>query len=119
MYPSLFVLGMVGYSRLSGRRDVALVKYVASVLLGLLHHPEVLAALRLRAPDGCVGARRRPALLDVPAARTNLLKFTPMSRAARIINVIAISEDIFRHNLPKFIQKAQMIIEIKIIKFII
>lgn len=112
MYPSLFVIGMVGYTRLAVRRDLALVKYVVRVLRGQVLHQEVLQALLLRAPDGYVGTRRGPDLLDIPFAKTNLLKFSPMSRAARLINNIIKLEDadIFS-SLPKFIQAAQKYIE--------
>ncbi|XP_022819582.1 uncharacterized protein LOC111351717 [Spodoptera litura] len=109
MYPSLFVLGTVGYNTLEVRRDVALVKYIARVLRGLVHHPEVLEMLGLRVPDGYVGARRRPTLLEVPRARTNLLKYAPISRAIRIINSVP-EHDLF-HNLPRFIEAVQRHIE--------
>lgn len=112
MYPSLFVMGMVGYCRLSVRRDMALVKYIVRVLSGLVHHEEVLAALRLRAPDGCASARRRPALLCQPIFRTNLLKFAPMSHAIRLVNVLSENNvDIFHHSLPKLMEIAQLVLE--------
>ena len=63
-----------------------------------------------------MGERRRPALLDVPAARTNVFKFTPISRAARIINVVNVSEDLFGQNLQSFVRRAQIIIEVGLFK---
>lgn len=108
MYPSLFVLGMVEYVRLSVRRDVALVTYVWCVPCRNLHQPDILERLRLCAPDGYVGARRQPPTLSLPVpARTNLLQYAPVSRAIRLINLISKEIDIFNCTLPNFREAAQ------------
>ncbi|CAK1584172.1 unnamed protein product [Parnassius mnemosyne] len=112
MYPSLFVIGMVGYSQLGVRRDVALCKYVWSVLRGQLYHPEVLEALQLFVPDKVVVRRRPHPTFKVPHARTNLLRFAPMSRALKLLNIISEETDIFHCSLAKFTEAAHRVCEI-------
>ncbi|CAG9132766.1 unnamed protein product [Plutella xylostella] len=74
LYPSLFILGMVGYSKIEVRRDLALTKMVFMVFRGWLCNPTVLESIGLAVPAGGRGLRRRAGrLLAVPTARTNLL----------------------------------------------
>ncbi|CAH2248852.1 jg7554 [Pararge aegeria aegeria] len=64
MYPTLFVLGMVGYKELRARREFTLVAYIVEVMRGRTHNPDVLMQVRLCVPEGYVRRRRRPTLLD-------------------------------------------------------
>ncbi|XP_034839852.2 uncharacterized protein [Maniola hyperantus] len=82
MYPTLFVLGMVGYNELRVRRELALVTYIFKVIRGALHSPDVLGQVRFLVPDGYVGRRRRPPLLWVPVGRTSLLSKAPLTRVS-------------------------------------
>ncbi|KAJ8731717.1 hypothetical protein PYW08_014447 [Mythimna loreyi] len=102
---------MVGYSRLAVRRDVALCSFVFRVLRGWLQLPELLAELGLRAPAGCGGARRPTPTLMEPYSRTNLNRFSPLSRAIRVLNIIAIDVDLFHCSLPRFTEAALKCIE--------
>ncbi|XP_045540848.1 uncharacterized protein LOC123722602 [Papilio machaon] len=111
MYPSLFVNGMVGYSTLRVRRDVALVRSVWRVLRGAVCRPAVLAALRLRVPDCVVQVRRRPPLFLEPTARTNLLENAPIVRAIRLLNIVSRDIDIFSCSEPKFTEAAYRCVE--------
>ena len=86
MYPTLFVLGMVGYNEIRVRREFTLAMYVIKVLRGVAHNPGVLRRLALCAPDEYVWRRRRPRLLATPAARTNLLAKTPLTRSIHVVN---------------------------------
>lgn len=95
MYPTLFVLGMVGYNQLGVRRKFALVAYLVRLLRGLEHNPGVLRHLSLSVPDRYVWRRRRPPILAVPTARTNLLAKAPLTRAIRTINKLHNQIDIF------------------------
>ncbi|KAF9808669.1 hypothetical protein SFRURICE_019827 [Spodoptera frugiperda] len=102
LYPTLFVLGMVGYYKLEVRREVALVTYLFKVLRGKIHNPALLEELRLCVPDEYVWRRRRPRLLVVPCARTNLLQKAPLTRALRTLNTIADRMDLFSCTLNEF-----------------
>ncbi|PZC85020.1 hypothetical protein B5X24_HaOG203341 [Helicoverpa armigera] len=75
LYPTLFVLGMVGYYK-----------------------------IELCVPDAYTARRRRPALLAVPRARTNLLQRAPLTRALRTLNALSESGqiDIFNCTLNEF-----------------
>ncbi|PZC77634.1 hypothetical protein B5X24_HaOG203142 [Helicoverpa armigera] len=107
MYPTLFVLGMVGYNQLKVRREFTLILYLIKLLRGKEHNPGVLRYLCLSVPDRYVERRRRPPLLAVPTARTNLLAKTPLTRAIRTINEIQKSIDIFS---CQFSELAKMIL---------
>lgn len=51
LYPTLFVLGMVGYFKIEARRDVAVATYLFKVLRGKIHNPKVLELVELCVPD--------------------------------------------------------------------
>lgn len=95
LYPTLFVLGMTGYSKLETRRDVFLVNYLFKVLRGKMDNPRILEWLQLSAPNKSVSRRRRPQLLTLQHARTNLLRETPLTRALRTLNTVAVEIDVF------------------------
>ncbi|XP_022816195.1 uncharacterized protein LOC111349333 [Spodoptera litura] len=94
MYPTLFILGMVGYNQLHVRREFTLVAYLVRVLRGVESHPTVLRHLSLCVPDRYVWRRRSPPLLLVPTARTNLLAKAPLTRAIRTINDLQTQIDV-------------------------
>ncbi|KAG6454561.1 hypothetical protein O3G_MSEX008746 [Manduca sexta] len=112
MYPSLFVIGMVGYCKLEVRRDVGLVKLIFKVWRGWVHLPEVLSALQLCVPSGRVSTRRHLPLFRLQTPRTNILRFAPASRAIRLLNTISQNLDIFICNLSEFTEMAHKCIEI-------
>lgn len=114
MYPTLFVLGMVGYNDLKVRRDVALVTYVFKIMIGKVHNADLLSRVGMCVPNRYVWRRRRPRLLAVPAARTRLLAEAPLTRALRILNVIADDVDLFCCNLSEFTKAALMTVSYKI-----
>lgn len=95
MYPTLFVLGMVGYNKLEPRRELALANYIVRVLRGLISNPEVLQTLCLCVPNEYVRRRRQPRLLAVPRGRTNLLNKAPLTRTIHTLNRVADEIDIF------------------------
>lgn len=110
MYPTLFVLGMVGYNALKVRRDFALAAYVVKLLRGGAHNPGMLRHLELCVPDRYVWRRRRPPLLAVAAARTNLLARIPLTRAIRVVNEVHERVDLLWCNLDEFAKAALYII---------
>ena len=102
MYPTLFVLGMVGYNKLETRRDLALASYLLRVFRGILHNPGVLQWIGLRVPDRYVQRRRRPTLFMVPRSRTKLLENFPIARALRTLNLVADRVDVFTCSQSEF-----------------
>ncbi|PZC72283.1 hypothetical protein B5X24_HaOG211633 [Helicoverpa armigera] len=109
LYPTLFVLGMVGYFKLETRREVALAVYLFKVLRGKLFNSTILMELRMCVPDGYVSRRRRPQLLAVPSARTNLLQRAPLTRALRTLNTVASRVDLFACSLNEFTRATYII----------
>ncbi|CAG9113492.1 unnamed protein product [Plutella xylostella] len=92
--------GMVGYSKIEVRRDLALTKMVFMVFRGWLCNPTVLESIGLAVPAGGRGLRRRAGrLLAVPTARTNLLHDAPLTRAIRLINKASERTDILTCSL--------------------
>lgn len=110
LYPTLYLLGTVGYYRLEARREVMLATYLYNVLRGKCHNPRILGELRLCVPDGYVRRRRRPRLLVVPTARTELLKQAPMTRALHTLNAIAEQIDLFNCSVNDFTRVAYSVI---------
>lgn len=102
MYPTLFVLGMVGYYKLEVRRNLALAKYVFLVMRGQAHNPQVLAALPLVIPNARLRREPRAKLLAVPVARTNIVAHAPLTTAIRILNAVSQEIDLFHCSLTGF-----------------
>lgn len=110
LYPTLFVLGMVGYNKLEVRREGAVATYVFKIMRGKIHNPSVLNMVGLCVPDGYVGRRRRPPLLREPPARTNLLQHAPLTRALRTLNMVSQQIDCFNCTLSEFTRAAFCVI---------
>lgn len=102
MYPTLFVIGMVGYNKLETRRDLAMATYVFKLLRGKTCNSGVLKEIRLNVPDNYVSRRRKPRLIAVPRARTNLLGKAPLTRALHALNDTADRIDLFSCSLNEF-----------------
>ncbi|XP_063827163.1 uncharacterized protein LOC135076673 [Ostrinia nubilalis] len=101
-YPTLFVLGMVGYNELRVRRELALSIYIFKLMRGKVSNLELLGHIRWSVPSRYVERRRRPRLLDTPRARTLLLREAPLTRAMRLINTLADRIDLFACSLNEF-----------------
>ncbi|KAJ0173668.1 hypothetical protein K1T71_010817 [Dendrolimus kikuchii] len=110
MYPTLFVLGMVGYNNLASRRKFALVSYLFKLLRGKLLNPGVLAEIKLNVPANFVLRRRQPPMFVVPYGRTNLLNKAPMTQALRTLNKICEQIDIFICTVTEFTRTSYYII---------
>ncbi|KAJ8726030.1 hypothetical protein PYW07_000728 [Mythimna separata] len=115
MYPTLFILGMVGYHELRVRRDLALISYIFKVLRGKVHNADILGQVGLCVPDRYVWRRRQPRLLAEPRTRTNLLREAPLTRALRALNHIASDTDIFHCSLSEFTMNALIVISYRLI----
>jgi hypothetical protein len=110
MYPTLFVLGMVGYNELRVRRELCLITYILKLFRGKSYNSQVLSCVSVSVPDGYVWRRRRPRLLAAPRGRTNLLGQAPMTRALRTLNVIAEKNDLFSCSLNEFAKTALLVL---------
>ncbi|CAG9128665.1 unnamed protein product [Plutella xylostella] len=106
MYPTQFILGMVGYNELRVRREVTLLCYIFKIMNGKLSNSEVLSRIGMNVPDRYVERRRRPRLLAAPAARTHLLGRAPLTRALHTLNIIAEHIDLFSCSLSEFTRTA-------------
>jgi hypothetical protein len=102
MYPTLFVLGMVGNNELQVRRKLCLVTYLFRLVRGKAYNSEVLSCVSLYVPDRYVWRRRRPRLLAERRRRTNLLGKAPLTRAVRTLNIVAENIDLFWCSLTEF-----------------
>ncbi|XP_022828366.1 uncharacterized protein LOC111357792 [Spodoptera litura] len=110
LYPTLFCLGMVGYYKLEVRREVASATYLLKVLRGNIQNSGILSEIGFCMPDDYVARRRRPRLLVVPRARTNLLERAPLTRALRTLNTVADVVDIFNCTLSEFTRTTYSIV---------
>ncbi|KAF9816568.1 hypothetical protein SFRURICE_010727, partial [Spodoptera frugiperda] len=99
MYPTLFILGMVGYNELGVRRDLALASYIFKLLRGKVHNAVVLGQVGLCVPDRYVWRRRQPRLLVEPRARTNLLREAPLTLLAPHYDFLLCRGWVYKHTV--------------------
>ncbi|CAH2095133.1 unnamed protein product [Euphydryas editha] len=92
------------------RREISLAKYIFKVLRGKIDNPYILRELKLRVPDNAIERRRRPPLLALPYARTNLLSNTPLTRALCALNAVANQIDLFSCTLNEFTKVVSTIV---------
>ncbi|KAF9793839.1 hypothetical protein SFRURICE_007370, partial [Spodoptera frugiperda] len=102
LYPTLFVLGMVGYFKLAGRSPATVSAGLRAASKGSSPPEQNQAQIKLCVPEEYVGRRRRPPQFSVPRARTNLLQLAPLTRALRALNTVAGRVDIFSCSLTEF-----------------
>ncbi|CAH2103089.1 unnamed protein product [Euphydryas editha] len=115
MYPTLFVLGMVGYNELRVRRNLALALFVFKIIRGRLHEPNILEQIHLCVPDRYVWRRRRPRLFVVPIGKTELMKMAPLSRALCTINLVVENGlDLFCCSLSEFKKSTMYILSFRL-----
>ena len=93
---------MVGYNKLETRRDLAITTYVFKLLRGKTYNSGVLKEICLNVPEHFVSRRRKPRLLALPRARTNLLSKAPLTRALHALNDTADRIDLFSCSLNEF-----------------
>ena len=110
LYPTLFILGMVGYNELRVRRELALLLYLFKVLRGNIHNPQILERFHFNVPNKYIYRRKNPQLLRLPRARTNLLQRAPLSRAYSTLNQVADTIDIFFCTLSEFTKTSLFVI---------
>lgn len=102
IYPTLFLLGTIGYHKLEVRRKLALATYVFKVFRGQLNNSLVLEAIGLRVPNSRLRQGPRQQVFVVPKCRTNILKHSPMTSAIRILNGVSREVDLFYCSLMEF-----------------
>ncbi|XP_077296899.1 uncharacterized protein LOC143918743 [Arctopsyche grandis] len=97
LYPTPFLLGMLGYNSLELRRNFSLIRFVLQLLRGNTSCPLLLEQLGLYVPNNYVRGRYHH-LMVVPPAHTIRFRMAPIPRAIRFLNeiVAAVPEcDIF------------------------
>lgn len=85
LYPSAFLLGMMGYNTLEVRRVVSMIQYVVNVFVGRRCNSSVLENILMAVPDNYMRARRHT-LFAVPGYRTELGRQAPLPRVLRLLN---------------------------------
>ncbi|CAG9090697.1 unnamed protein product [Plutella xylostella] len=105
LYPTLFVLGMVGYNRLEVRRDLALTSYLFRIWRGKTGNPSILQQLRLTVPSNSLRSRKSRTFA-APCGRTALLRQAPVTRAIHLLNRIDDRTDIHHCPLSEFTKVA-------------
>lgn len=108
LYPSLFVVGMVGMNTLELRRKCALLVHYYHLLNGQINNPCALEQCSLAVPDRMRQSRacciRK--LFHTPRVRTQTAKFAPTTQAINLLNdLLAHSPetDIFFSNFSVFL----------------
>lgn len=85
IYPSRFLLGMLGYNTLELRRNITLLDYFVQLLRGKVSNPSVLELISFNVPNNYIRARRFR-LFEVPGCRLLLKKESPLVRALTLLN---------------------------------
>lgn len=94
VYPSDFVIGMLGYNTLEVRRTVALITMVWKILTGCICIPSVLERLNLAVPTKSL-SNRRNRLFREPVCRTEYGRLAPVPRSMTTLNaMLALNRDL-------------------------
>jgi Reverse transcriptase (RNA-dependent DNA polymerase)/Endonuclease/Exonuclease/phosphatase family len=106
LYPTNFLLGALGYVSLELRRDMALMRLVFLVIRGQLSIPEILGRISFFVPESYTRGRSHH-LFFLPVCHSNLLHFSPLARAASLLNdwgADDVDNDIFIMPLNTFLR---------------
>lgn len=105
IYPTKFLLGMIGYYSIEVRRKLSLSMYVFKVFRGQLDNSLILGAIGICVPNTRLRRGPRLEVLASPTCRTNILKFAPVTVAIRLLNDISRGDtDLFHCTLTGFTQ---------------
>jgi hypothetical protein len=116
LYPTLFIIGMVGYASLEARRNIQVVKYFLQLIRGSVSNPTLLAMLTIRVPPRSSERLRTRCrgLFTVPPARTRALESSPVHQALMLLNDILTSDsqlDIFHTSENRFLTASSRYLE--------
>ncbi|CAG9096005.1 unnamed protein product [Plutella xylostella] len=115
MYPTRFLEGYLGYDSLELRRNMALAKFILSIIrnkvdcLDLLHNILVLFV-----PNNFMRARRHMLLAEAPS-RTNLYRESPVPRGRRLLARLLAAQpgvDLFADSLNTVLRACKSMAEI-------
>ena len=87
LYPTAFILGMVGYNSLSVRRDWLAICHIYKLLRGFVDNPIILRRIGLFVPANYCRARTH-VLFALPRARTNIVQHCFTVRTLRTLNAL-------------------------------
>jgi Reverse transcriptase (RNA-dependent DNA polymerase) len=100
MFPSLFLMGALGQSSLSIRRELSLLKFIIQIIRGSISVPDALRLISLYVPPNYIRSRSH-SLFALPKSRTNLLLVSPLNRSLRFINDWSSQRgDVFHMSFP-------------------
>jgi hypothetical protein len=109
LFPSLFVMGCLGYNTLERRRKDYVCRHFFKLLRGIIHNPEILSRINLYVPENYTRSRSHH-LFYIPKGKTNLLADLPTTRAVRYFNDLAPSVDMFDISYAEFVKFIDMYI---------
>ena len=77
LFPTDFLMGMLGFHSLQLRRDISLIKFIFRLLNGLVSCPVLFKTLSLFVPNSYLRSRNHH-LFAVPHSRTELYRNSPI-----------------------------------------
>lgn len=117
MYPTQFVLGMVGHQSIEVRRHLAIIKYFLRLIRGSITNPWLLQYVTFKVPTPFVRTTLRPRptpLFTIPSTNTVTLVTSPLYAALNHINNILLFDpqtDIFSQKEPRLLATATRYLE--------
>ncbi|CAG4990002.1 unnamed protein product [Colias eurytheme] len=113
LYPSMYVLGMVGLNTLALRRKILLVVHYYLIMHNKIDNRDVLEQMILSLPrgggDGTLTARRPHRLFAQPLTRTHRARNAPTARARKLLGDLLAQYqhlDFFTDSMTVFIRYA-------------
>lgn len=110
LYPTNFLLGMLGLHSLQLRREGYAATHLFRLLRGDIGNPAILERVSLYVPDDYL-RQRHHRLFYLPACRTNLPMVLPVGRSILLLNQISSEIDIFGVGEERFKREILLILE--------
>lgn len=110
LYPSKFLLGMLGFHSLSLRRETCTATHFFKLLRGRIENSDILEKLHFYVPNDYL-RQRHHRLFYLPAHRTNLPLVSSVGRGMSLLNKIISDIDIFHVSEERFKRLIFLIIE--------
>ena len=110
LYPTNFLLGMLGFNSLSLRREACAATHFFRLLRGSVENSDILEKINFYVPND-YRRQRHHRLFYLPACRTNLQMISPVGRGIQLLNRIISDIDIFHISEEVFKKVIFLIIE--------
>jgi hypothetical protein len=109
LYPSLFVMGCLGFCSLKHRRETYYARHFFKLLNEVISNPTILSELNLFVPQA-YGRCRRHLLFYPPQSRTNIYAQSAIGNAIRILNSLSHHVDFFAISYGQFIDQIEYLL---------